>query len=60
MKVKELIDQLQKLDPERNVWIFYDFPCDAFEPWFRECKAEEAACFKDEGVAAMDYVCDAG
>lgn len=60
MKVKELISMLQKLDPERNVWIFYDYPCDAFEPEFRECDAEEAACFKGEGVKKGDYVCEVG
>ena len=24
MKVKELIEELSKLDPERNIWIIYD------------------------------------
>lgn len=24
MKVKELIEKLQELNPEKNIWIFYD------------------------------------
>lgn len=27
MKVKELIEELNKLDPERNIWIIYDGYC---------------------------------
>lgn len=60
MKVKELIEKLQGLDPERNVWIFYDFPCSCFGPEFRECDEYEAHIFEDEGCKPGDYVCDAG
>lgn len=28
MKIKELIEQLQKLNPESNIWVLYD----TFEP----------------------------
>ena len=34
MKVKELIDLLSKLDPERNIWVGYDFPYRFEEPDF--------------------------
>lgn len=60
MKVKELIEQLQKLDPEKNVWIFYDYPFACMEPELRECSEEEAGMFTEEGCQPKDYVlCDA-
>ena len=34
MKVKELIEQLNKLDPERSIWVGYDFPHRFEEPDF--------------------------
>lgn len=40
MKVKELIERLSKLDPERNIWIGYDFPFDIQEPMFEEYSGE--------------------
>lgn len=36
MKVKELIEQLSKLDQERDIFIGYDYPHDVQEPDFRE------------------------
>ena len=60
MKVKELIEKLQGLDQERNIWVFYDFPCDCDEPDFHECKEEEADVFKDDGCKPGDYVHYAG
>lgn len=36
MKVKELIEQLSKLDQERDIWIGYDYPYDVQEPYFVE------------------------
>jgi len=36
MKVKELIERLSKLDPERGIWIGYDFPHDIQTPHFVE------------------------
>lgn len=34
MKVKELIEQLSKLDQERDIFIGYDYPHDVQEPDF--------------------------
>ena len=61
MKVRELIEQLQQLDPERNVWIFYDFPCAAFEPHFGGIADElDVRYFGDRGVALGDYYDEVG
>lgn len=34
MKVRELIEQLSKLDQERDIWIGYDYPYDVQKPDF--------------------------
>lgn len=61
MKVRELIEQLQQLDPERNVWIFYDTPCAALEPHFGGIADEEhVGYFGDRGVAVGDYYDEVG
>lgn len=61
MKVKELIEQLQKLDPERGIWVFYDFPCDCFEPDFSARVTErETFIFDEEGVQEGDYMMKVG
>jgi hypothetical protein len=61
MKVKELIEQLQRLDPERNVWVFYDYPCDAFEASFGGiANHEDAAMLGCDGVKVGDYYMFAG
>ena len=61
MKVKELISRLQKLDPERNVWIFYDYPVACYEPDFSyEATESDAQVFKRSGCKAGDYICDVG
>ena len=56
MKVKELIEQLQKLDQERNIWVRYDvvyfyaptIDKDNIDEW----EAEE---YKEQGVKEGDY-----
>lgn len=53
MKVKELIEQLQKLDQERNIWIYYDMFA-AQEPSFIECDEDE-----NDEIKAGDYVHEA-
>ena len=60
MKVKELIEHLKKLDQERNIWIFYDFPYACSEPDFSEVGEWQADCFKEEGCAQGDYAHWAG
>ena len=61
MTVKELIEELQTLDQDKNVWVFYDYPCDAYELEIDgTVSAEEAERFKDYGVKEGDYVTYAG
>ena len=60
MKVKELIEQLQKLDQERGIWIIYD----CHQPIKPEVDgvveteedAEYYSRYTDEGVKVNDYV----
>ena len=61
MTVKELIEHLQTLDQDKNIWVFYDYPCSAFEPIPDETAEEEAEIFfNEEGVKNGDYVITAG
>jgi len=39
MKVRDLVEQLQKLDQEKNIWVLYDL-CFAQEPCFIECEED--------------------
>ena len=52
MKVKELIEQLQKLDQERNIWVLYDGFL-AQEPDFIQYDED------DGDIEAGDYVHEA-
>lgn len=56
MKVKELIAELQKLEQDRNIWVFYDFPYAIMVPKFEEVEAEEANYFANNGCKPGDYV----
>lgn len=58
MKVKELIEELQKLDQERNIWQFYDFPYACWEPEVDEVSECEAECLPNLNVG--DYAFKAG
>lgn len=61
MTVRELIEHLETLDQDKNIWVFYDYPCSAFEPIPDDAAEEEAEIFfKDEGVKKGDYVITAG
>ena len=61
MTVAELIELLKTLDQERGIWIFYDYPSDAFAPdEFSEANKDHAEVFRDEGVKEGDYVFYAG
>lgn len=57
MKVKELVEQLQKLDQEKNIWVLYD-QFDAQEPNFIQCDEEDLA-YEDGDIAAGDFVHEA-
>ena len=56
MTVKELIEQLQTLDQDTQIWVLYD-EAYAFEPEFRELvNAEVADEFEEDGLKEGDYV----
>ena len=57
MKVKELIENLQKLDQERNIWVRYDGvyfyePIVDEEENVRDWEAED---YKEHGMKEGDY-----
>lgn len=55
MKVKDLIEKLQQLDQERNIWQFYDFPFGVYEPIISVVSEEDEEFAKDRGAKAGDY-----
>lgn len=60
MKVKELIERLQKFDQEKHIWVFYDY--DAMqEPDFRPYDASDIESYGDKakGLNEGDYVHEA-
>ena len=60
MKVKEMIEELSKLDQEKNIWVLYDSYY-IFEPTPDDVADEEdVKQFKDEGVKLGDYIISAG
>ena len=61
MKVRELIAELSKLDQDRGIWVFYDYPCATIvpDPPYARADKEAAEIFKDDGVKEGDYVINA-
>ena len=59
MKVKELIAELQKLDQERGIWVFYDGGCSIFPPT-PDDRAEKSDVDEFHGVKEGDYIIYAG
>ena len=59
MKVKELIAELQKLDQERGIWVFYDSGCSIFPP-IPDDRAGENDVDRSIGVNEGDYIINAG
>lgn len=59
MKVKELIEQLQKLDQEKGIWIIYDSFLPVKPEVDKELMTEEDAKYygryEDEDIKAGDY-----
>lgn len=53
--VRQFIEELQKLDPDRNIWVLYDFPCDTYPPEVTVVGYAEAEEVKEEGVEPGDY-----
>lgn len=59
MKVKELIEQLSKLDQERDIFIGYDYPHDVQEPDFRTFKEDDILDYfwdKEDRIKVGDYI----
>ena len=59
MKVKELIAELQKLDQERGIWVFYDGGCSIFPP-IPDDRAKKSDEDEFYGVKEGDYIIYAG
>jgi hypothetical protein len=61
MKVKELIEQLQKLDQEKSIWIIYDCYL-ALKPEVRDgvLSEEDAEYYRNNGWRGGDYDVKAG
>lgn len=58
MKVRELIEELQKLDQDKNIWLMYDPPYAICEPDITHLIGDnsEYACMYDrDGVKEGDY-----
>ena len=55
MKVKEFIEQLQKLDQDKNIWIIYD----TFSVWEPEVETIDED-HKGHGAEVGDYAMFAG
>ena len=56
MKVKELIEQLQKLDQERSIWVCYDgiyFYAPTIDK--DNIGEREAEAYKEQGIKEGDY-----
>lgn len=63
MTVRELIEHLQTLDQDKGIWVFYDYPCSAFEPVPDDAASkDQAEYFNEDGVEVKegDYVITAG
>lgn len=57
MKVKELIEQLSKLDQERDIFIGYDYPHDVQEPNFVQFYPEDRLFIDSETrLKKGDYI----
>lgn len=61
MTVRELIAELSKLDQDRGIWIFYDYPCGTItpDPPYETASKEAARIFELDGVKEGDYVINA-
>ena len=59
MKVKELIEELSKLDPERGIWCIYDSYALIDLVPRSTADEDEADCFRNQGVQEGDYIINA-
>lgn len=60
MKVKELIESLSKLDPEKNIWILYDYYALLDIVPNKEADEEDVEQFGINGMKLGDYVVSVG
>ena len=61
LTVRQLIEHLQTLDPDKGIWIAYDFPCALLLPIPDETADESyPEFFPREEVEVGDYVITAG
>ena len=58
MTVRELITELQKLDQDRGIWVFYDGGCSIFPP-IPDDRAGGLIGSR-HGVKKGDYIINAG
>lgn len=59
MKVKEQIQELSRLDPEKGIWLVYDdYALVGLVP-DRRADEEDVRCFKDKGMGIGDYLIEA-
>ena len=58
MKVKDFIEELKKLDQEKNIWLMYDPPFSVSEPEVEHLVGDNtdfARMFSDRDVKEGDY-----
>ena len=60
MKVKELIEELSKLDPEKGIWCIYDSYALIDLVLSRMADEDDAEYFRSQGVKEGDYIIHAG
>jgi hypothetical protein len=61
MTVKEYIEYLKTLDPDKGIWVTYDFPYAMFDPKPDTLATERhVKLYGDIGVKLGDYVIEAG
>ena len=58
MKVKELIQELSKLDQEKDIWTVYDCCC-AFTPYVTKIEDDDFILSQDKNTKPGDYQIDA-
>jgi hypothetical protein len=59
MKVKELIEELSKLDPEKGIWCIYDSYALIDLVPDSTANIDDAEYFRNQGVQEGDYIINA-
>ena len=58
MTVAQLIKKLEKLDPQKGIWINYDYGCRIYDPIPDDVATKEEA-ERHKGVKEGDYIINA-